>query len=336
MPDARDVDALHHPWLLPFELVDTSPEGPDAVWAVVQEDGNLLRAAGPFAPAIVARIHGGEHVLATQSWATEAAAAFLAAQPEAEGAWLIRLARRGTGQPECLVLRGPEPIRARPARDDGIALLMDFGRVLCHFDYSWFVWGHTAVFGHEPGPDAILEIEALRPAFEAGDLDESKFFQHCARHLGLLEADRRLFDTAWANILRMHNDMDALLRRAFAQPGWTGVIVSNIDPILVRETVQRFDLHEVFADGVFSYQPEVRPKHEDGSMWKLARERCVQRMGAEPQLVIATDDMPANLLTAAAEPGIDATIRFHHPWQWLYELGAHGAYLPRARPSQSA
>lgn len=331
MPDARDVDALHHPWLLPFELVDTRPEGVEAAWAVIQEDGNLLRPSGPFAPAIVARVHGGEHVLPTEEWARAAATEFLAQQYEQEAAWLLRIQRNPSGDPTCLVLRGPEAVQARPARDHGVALLMDFGRVLCHFDYSWFVWGHTAVFGHEPGPDAIIEIETMRPAFEAGDIPEEEFFHHCARHLGLLEADRRLFDAAWANILRLHDDMHALLRHAFAQPGWTGIIVSNIDPILVRETVQRFDLGEIFADGVYSYQSEVRPKHEDASMWRLARARCAQRFEGEPALVIATDDTPANLLTAAAEPGVDATIQFHNPWQWQYELGAHGAYLPRQR-----
>lgn len=332
MPDARDVDALHHPWSLPFELVDRTPQLDSPTWAVVLEDGNLLDAQGPFAPAIVARVNGAEHVLATQPWATDAAAAFLRSQTEQDCAWLIRLRRRASGEVEPLLLHGPAPAKPRPTRDSGIALLMDFGKVLCHFDYGWFVWGHAAVFGHEPSPEALVEIETQRPAFEAGDIAETPFFEFCARHLGLLEADRKLFEAAWANILRLHDDMTALLRHARTQPGWTSVIVSNIDPILVRETITRFGLADVFDHGVYSYQEEVRPKHEDGSMWKLATERCRARLDQEPQLVIATDDTPANLLTAAAEPCVDATIRFHHPWQWQFELGRHGAYLPRTRP----
>ena len=331
MPDARDVDALHHPWSLPFELVDRTPQLESPTWAVVLEDGNLLNAHGPWAHAIVARIRGAEHVLPTQPWASDAAAAFLAKQSDQECAWLLRLRREASGGVEAIALQGPAPAAARPARDAGIALLMDFGKVLCHFDYDWFVWGHAAVFGHEPSPEALVEIEARRAAFEAGDIAETPFFEHCARHLGLLEADRKLFDAAWANILRMHDDMTALLRHARAQPGWTSVIVSNIDPILVRETVARFGLADVFENGVYSYQEEVRPKHEDGSMWKLAADRCRTRLNGETQLVVATDDTPANLLTAAAEASVDATIRFHHPWQWQFELGRHGAYIPRTR-----
>ena len=331
MPDARDVDALHHPWSLPFELVDRTPQLESPTWAVVLEDGNLLNANGPYAHAIVARIQGAEHVLATQSWGSDAAAAFLTERSGEDCAWLLRLRRESSGKVEAMAMQGPAPAIPRPARDAGIALLMDFGKVLCHFDYDWFVWGHAAVFGHEPSPEALVEIEARRADFEAGDIAEIPFFEHCARHLGLLEADRKLFDAAWANILRMHDDMTALLRHARAQPGWTSVVVSNIDPILVRETVARFGLADIFENGVYSYQEEVRPKHEDGSMWKLATDRCRSHLNGEPQLVIATDDTPANLLTAAAEACVDATIRFHHPWQWQFELGRHGAYIPRTR-----
>lgn len=328
---ALDVDALHHPWSLPFEVVDTQPHLPEAEWAVVLDDGNLLRPIGPFAPAVVARIQGHEHVLASRAWAHEAAAAFLAEQTEDDSAWLIRLGRAGAGAPACLRLHGPVPVRPRTVHEGSVALLMDFGKVLCHFDYSWFVWGHAAVFGHEPHPAGLIEIESIRPAFEAGDMSEDEFFAQASRHLQILDADRRMFDAAWANILRMHDDMIALLRHARAQPHWTSVIVSNIDPILVRETVQRFGLEDLFDGGVYSYESAVRPKHEDGSMWRQAIAHCQERLGAAPGLVVATDDTPANLLTAAAEPAVDGTIRFHHPWQWQADLGQLGAYLPRQR-----
>ncbi|MCH2102287.1 MAG: hypothetical protein MK209_10245, partial [Planctomycetes bacterium] len=313
MANARDVDALHHPWRLPFELVDRTPQEDTPTWAVVLEDGNLLEALGPFAPAIVARVQGAGHVLATRPWAEQAAARFLAAQPEQDCAWLIRLARPGAGSPELLILHGPEPVQPRTIRNRGIALLMDFGKVLCHFDYNWFSWSHAAVFGHKPSSETLVKIEALRPAFEAGDIAENTFFEHCANHLGLFDANRKMFDAAWANILRLHNDMAALLRHARNQPGWTSVIVSNIDPIMVRETVARFELADIFDQGVYSYHKKVRPKHEDGSMWKLATKRCHEKLDGDPQLVIATDDMPANLLTAAAEDCVDDTIRFHNP-----------------------
>lgn len=337
MPEARDVDALHHPWQLPFELVDVQPHRDTASWAVVMDDGNLLAPAGPWAPAVVARVGGREHVLPCADWARDAAAAFLSRQPEDDAAWLLRLRRGTTGAAaEVLRLRGPEAVRPRRVVESGVALLMDFGKVLCHFDYSWFVWGHAAVFGHEPSPEARLEIEALRPRFEAGDLAEDAFFALCRRHLNLLDADRALFEAAWANILRLHDDMTALLRHALRQPGWTGVIVSNIDPVLVRETVQRFDLADLFRDAVLSYDAAVRPKHEDGSMWELAVARCSERLGAAPALTVATDDTPANLLTAAAVDAVDGTIAFRSPWQWQWELGALGGYVPRVRQPAAA
>ena len=71
-------------------------------------------------------------------------------------------------------------------------------------------------------------------------------------------------------------------------------------------------------------------------MWRCAIERVGARLGETPQLIVATDDTPANLLTAAGEAQIDGTILFHRPWQWQFELGRHGAYLPRARASVPA
>lgn len=331
MTRAVDVDALHDPWQLPFELVDTTPQLETTHWAVVLDDGNVLFPRGRFAFAVLARIEGQEHVLATDAWAHELASEALRALPGDRHCWLLRIDRVPGEQQAITILRDAEPVLARERIDQGVALLMDFGKVLCDFDYRWFVWAHHAVFGHEPSPDALLEVEACRPMFEAGDLAEDRFRSFAMERLGLIEADRKLFDAAWTNILRLQDDMHALLERALARPQWTGVIVSNIDPILVRETVPRLGLEAIFEQGVFSYQEDVRPKQEDASMWRLARQRCKARLGVEPRLTVATDDTPANLLTAAGEAGIDGTIQFHNPWQWQYELGRLGAYLPRQK-----
>jgi FMN phosphatase YigB (HAD superfamily) len=320
---AEQADALHHPWLLPFEWVDLCPHLSQPEWGVVLEDGNVLRSCGRWRYLIVARVNGTEHVLAANPADRLAGQKFLAQTDEPRAAWLLRL------DTEIMVLRGPEAIEARRTVDQGIALLLDYGKVLCHFDYAWFSWGHAAVFGVEPAPDALLELEALRPAFESGDLGENDFLAAAFRHLGLIDADRKLFEAAWANILRLNDDMVALARRAKNLPGWSIAIASNIDPILIRQSMIRFDLGDLFEGGVFSYASDVRPKHQDASMWRLAEQNCARQLGGEAQLAIAIDDTPANLLTAAAEPAVDYTLQFRNPWQWWYEMGAAGAYLPR-------
>lgn len=331
MTEAVDVDALHDPWQLPFELVDVTPHLEEPQWAVALDDGNVLFQRGRFSYAIAARVEGHEHVLTTEDSVREAAADYLAQQSEQQSCWLLRFERSSGSTLQTVVLRDAEAVAARKRVDRQVALLMDFGKVLCDFDYRLFSWAHEAVFGHQPSPAELLEIEQARPAFEAGDIPEDDFCTFAMEKLGLIPADRKLFHAAWSNILKIEDGMRALLERALARPGWTGVIVSNIDPILIRECVPRFGLQDIFRDGVYSYQEDVRPKQEDASMWRLARARCLERLGAEPALTVATDDTPANLLTAAAEPGINGTIQFHNPWQWQYALGRLGAYLPRQK-----
>ena len=129
--------------------------------------------------------------------------------------------------------------------------------------------------------------------------------------------------------------MVALTRRAIAQDGWAMSIVSNIDPIMVRNTRDRLGLNDLFDGGVYSFLDGVRPKHEDGSMWRMARQSCANRLGTEPVLTLAVDDIAANLNTAAKEPLVSQTIQFRNPYQWWYDLGAAGAYLPRVRGTSS-
>jgi len=337
MLDVRQIDALQSEWQLPFEWVDTTPHLDEPTWAVVMDDGNVLHASGPYQPAILLRIDGELRLWAMSETAQQACLEFAESLPHAQHAaegWLLRFCAQGPQRrSELLCLRGPEQLETRQAQPDSVALLLDFGRVLCHFDYRWFVWGHHAVFGHEPAPHALAEIENLRPHFEAGDMSEDDFFATACRHLELLPADRQLFCAAWANILRMNHDMEALARHAARQENWQIIIVSNIDPILVRETVQRFGLADLFDNGVYSYAESVRPKHEDASMWRLAHQRASQQLGGAPTLCVATDDTPANLVTAAGEACVDGVIQFRQPWQWQFELGKLGAYLPRTRGS---
>ncbi len=328
MSFAEDVDSLHHPWLLPFEVVDLAPHLDQPKWGVVMEDGNVLHPTQRWEYAVVARVNGGEHVLCADVDLKDSAAEFLRSQPEARAAWLLRV-ERPSGAVD--VFRGPEAIAPRPVRDRDVALLMDYGRVLCHFDYRWYSQCHMAVFGQEPDPMGVVELENLRPAFEAGDLDEDQFFEAARKHLQLIPADRKLFESAWGSILRLHDDMVALTRRAVAQDNWEMAIVSNIDPIIVRASRQRYGIADLFQGGVFSHAESVRPKHEDGSMWRLAERGCALRLGNEPSLAVATDDMPVNLVSAEQEPAVDQTIVFRNPYQWWYELGAAGAYLPRLR-----
>lgn len=305
-----------------------APHLDQPTWGVVMEDGNVLHPTQRWEYAVVARINGGDHVLCADPDLRSSAADFLRSQSEKRAAWLLRI-ERPSGAVD--VFRGPEDIAPRPVKERDIALLMDYGRVLCYFDYSWYSQSHMAAFGQEPDPIALVEMESLRPAFEAGDMDEEQFFDAACKHLHLIPADRKLFESAWGNILRLNDDMVALTRRAVAQDGWELAIVSNIDPIIVRASRNQYGIADLFRGGVFSHAESVRPKHEDGSMWRLAERGCALRLGHEPKLAVAIDDLPENLVSAEQEPGVHTTIVFRNPYQWWYELGAAGAYIPRRR-----
>ncbi len=346
MSFAEEVDSLHLPWQLPFEVVDVAPHQPAPIWGVVLDDGNVLNDTEHWVYALVARVNHRDHVLCADEQPREIARKFLESQAESQAAWLLRLPRRRgaelgknhdviPGDLSVTVFRGPEPIEPRLIRDKDIALLMDYGKVLCHYDYSWFTWGYAAVFGNKPPSAALVELEQFRPAFESGQIAEDDFFQLACRHLNLDLKDRDLFESAWSNIVRLNDDMVALTRRAIAQDGWAMSIVSNIDPIMVRNTRDRLGLNDLFDGGVYSFLDGVRPKHEDGSMWRMARQSCANRLGTEPVLTLAVDDIAANLNTAAKEPLVSQTIQFRNPYQWWYDLGAAGAYLPRVRRTTS-
>ncbi len=327
MPLAVDVDHLQLSWMLPYELVDLSPHSDLARWGVVLDDGNVLHSTEAWCYAVVARIHGQDHCLAALPSAHAAAAAFLADASEERAAWLLRIAADG----EVLVMRGADDLVARPLVEDGVALLMDYGKVLCDFDYAWFHDAYQHFFGRPIPEIGAQQVRQLRPAFEAGGYSAEDFFQEVRQDLDIIGQDWMHFHAAWGGILRPNADMIALARHAARQAGWALTLVSNIDPILVEHSRKRFGLSDLFEGGVFSYMEGVRPKYEDASMWRLARQTCAMQLGSAPRLVVASDDTAVNLHHAEQEEVVTHTIQFRNPWQWQFELGRIGAYLPRQR-----
>ncbi|TAH35054.1 MAG: hypothetical protein EYC70_14805 [Planctomycetota bacterium] len=353
MDVAAAADELAQFWQLPFEFVDLTPERERATLAVVCDDGAVhlpadarapaeIEAGGPppeeeepagrrWAYAIAAHLPGREQVVASAPWADAPSRAFLRAHAERGSAWLLRWEARAGRAPQLLRLRGPEPVAPRRVAEGRTALLVDLGMVLARFDRALFARNFLTVFG-QPAPAAGLRrIQELRPALESGELLADEFLERALDPLNLVAPDKSLLARVWGSILSLKPSTVALVRRAAARPDTAVVVVSNTDPICIRSMKEELGLGDLLANLAASCQDGVNPKGADASLWLRARDLARLRLGGEPDLVIAVDDVRRYLRQALLSGAAQRAIHYRHCAQFHYELGACGVYLPLAR-----
>ncbi len=348
MPEAAAIDAVQGAWLLPFEILDLTPELPEPVLAVVTAEGAVYRPTEVPGPgeaetgepvrspdgersfAVLARLGGGLEVLPASEAAREPAAALASSCREEGQAWLVRV----DGLPEsprARILRGPEPVLRRPGRPRPAALFVDFGMVLARFDRRLFEDGLRLHFGLEPDEDMRRRWTGLRLAFEAGDLETAAFEEEILRCLGLIEADLPLLQRLWVSIMSEKRSTCALIRALCGLPDLAVTVVSNTDPWMIEGSRRWLGLGDLLEGVVASCQDGVRPKHEDASLWKRARELAAIRLGRAPVRTLAVDDIRPWLQRALAEGAVDEALHYRDYPSLRYELGRRGLWLPIER-----
>lgn len=349
---AAAADDLQRFWQLPFEFVDLTPEHARPTLAVVTDDGavHLPSAArnmaetelgepppeevdGPgrvFAYAVAARLPQRAQVVASAPWAQGPAEDFLRAQDARDAAWLLRF-EAGAGAPARLVLRGPEPVRARDVVEGRAALLVDLGMVLTRFEREAFARHFFTFFGQSVPPLGQQRMRELRPLLESGEVLVDDFLEQMLEPLGLVGPDRPILARLWGSILSEKRSTVALVRRLARRPQTAVVVVSNTDPLCVRYVREDLGLADLLMNLAASCQDGVHPKGVDASLWQRGRAIAELRLGGPAARVIAVDDVRSFLRRAQQAGVADRYIHYRHFAQFRYELGAAGLYLPVSR-----
>ena len=324
---------------LPFALVDATPQHDEPTPVVACEDGTLLRGASvspgekeagmatesEFAFAVCVRHPEQEEVSTTHSWCRAAANDWLRKEAKpAAACWLLRFSR--DDQPP-LLLRGPEPVLVIPSLAKPRAILSDLGMVLMSFSRPRFA-SQISLLGGIPWPtEAEAELDTLRLAFESGSVSEDQFADAALNLLGLPASDRVLLEHIWPCIFDPIPASLALMRNLAAAPDTTLIVVSNTDPWCARACQNQFGLADLLKDGVYSFAPGVHPKGQDASMWLEASRRAADHLGAEPQSILAVDDIGTYLQQAKESGAATQTHRFTSPEHFSLFL-RNGGWIP--------
>ena len=345
---AERADALQRPWLLPFEVVDLTPELNFFSPAVVTDDGTVhvpSAAPGPaereaeaagrppgrrFAYVIAARADGEEQVLATDRWAGAAGQEHLSREAADASAWLLRVERTDDGL-STLVLRGPERLRPRQVEEGAFALLLDLGNVLTRFDRRLFKEHYWIAFGQELPQEGYRQVQELRLSFERGEIAEEEFFDRAMKPLHLAPPDRAVFATVWGSILSRKHSTIALVRRAKTRDNVAVIAVSNTDPLCLRYAREELGLEDLLYGAAASYHEGMNPKGVDASLWLKARDTATAQLGGTLRRTVAVDDVRTYLHEARNAGAADTLIHYRNMAQFKYELGAAGLYLPLQR-----
>lgn len=333
-PLASRADAFHQAWLPPWELTDLAPHAAAPEWAVVGEDGTLHRESERWSWAMLAHAPGRA---AAEVFAANEEAGAAAARSAALAAGQAQLWRYDRARQRAEAASALRPVLPRPEAARRPALLCDFGRVLCDFDYGLFARHYALRLGEAPPAEGRARLDALLPLVESGALAPEEMFDRCYRDLRLARPDLRMFRELWNSILFPLPAGAAWMRRLLAAyPRCALVVVSNIDPWRLRHARECMELDDLLRVAVGSFEDGVRPKHEDASMWERALGFARMRLGDEPDAVIVLDDLASNLATARAAGIGTHHVQVLHPAHMRAELGAAGLYLPLARAGVQA
>lgn len=345
MFDPEEADAVQHAWLLPFEILDLTPELDQVSPAIVTDDGAVLvptdhvnvgesetdgacfQIGRRFAYAIAVRTATQETVLASSVWAQPPAQDILQRHPEIQGAWLVRV-EEANGEYRSMILRGPEPVQPRRVAEGPTAVFLDIGMVLARFDRKLFHDHFFTFFGKPVAGAAWEKAEELRLSMESGDLLADDFFEQLMDPFGIVPPDKTAFFRIWGAILTLKRSTATLARQAMALPHVAVVVVSNTDPIRARHCEETLGLDDLMKNRVISCQDGVNPKGADSSMWERARMMAEGELGTSLQQAVAVDDIRAYLQMALKSEAATHAVQYRHFAQFRYELGACGLYLP--------
>ena len=170
------------------------------------------------------------------------------------------------------------------------AALFDIGNVILPFDFGpALVRLRARSRVHEPA--AWQKMEALKFAYEGGQMDRAAFIAGVRHHVGFAGSDDE-FVAIWTDIFAANPPMDALIERLQAG-GLLLYLLSNTSDIHVDAFRSRYPIFRRFAGAVYSH--EERLLKPDVEIFR----RAIDRFALQPDETIYIDDLPPNVDAAA-------------------------------------
>lgn len=169
------------------------------------------------------------------------------------------------------------------------AFLFDIGNVLVRFDFSRAI---RAVAGHSDfadESDALHRIEAVKLAYEDGQVIRADFLREAFALLGYRGTEAQ-FITAWQGIFSANEPMIALVRRLHG--AFPLFLLSNTNDMHVEGLFRDFDVFGLFTGATYSHEAKASKPHR--TIYEIA---C-RSHSLDPRTTFFIDDLAANIATA--------------------------------------
>ena len=169
------------------------------------------------------------------------------------------------------------------------AFLFDIGNVLVRFDFSRAIRGVTAHCDVADEADALNRIDAVKLAYEDGQVSRADFLREAFALLGYRGTEAQ-FITAWQGIFSANEPMIALVRRLHGK--FPLFLLSNTNDMHVEGLFRDFDVFGLFTGATYSHEARASKPHRP--IYEIA---C-RSHGLDPQTTFFIDDLAANIATA--------------------------------------
>ena len=171
------------------------------------------------------------------------------------------------------------------------AALFDIGNVILPFDFSPAL---VKLRGRSAVRDlaAWEEFDALKRAYEGGQLDRAAFLADVRQRVGYAGTDDEFVDI-WKDIFAPNPPMDAVIERLH-RDGLPLYLLSNTNDMHVDAFRSRYPIFDRFSGAVYSHEEKhLKPDPE------IFR-RAIERFSLVPVETIYVDDLAPNVEAAAA------------------------------------
>lgn len=174
------------------------------------------------------------------------------------------------------------------------ALIFDFGKVICDFDFSNAFRRLSERSGRTPQQiDAFFRSSGLEVLYDGGKISSRRFHREVKRGLGH-DLDFDGFRRLWNDIFTPNPPIHRLIRRL--SPRYRTVLLSNTNAMHYAHLKDRYRILEHFDRHVLSFRERARKP--DARIYRTAARACKAR----PHEIFYIDDRE-DLTEAAAELG---------------------------------
>jgi len=170
------------------------------------------------------------------------------------------------------------------------AVIFDIGNVLLKFDY--YIAANRLVAKNKLAalPERELVV-AAKQRLEGGEIDRAEFLRQVRPHFSDVGTDAE-FLRIWEDIFEENIPMTDLARQlALSMPTY---LLSNISCIHRDYIFINYPVFHTFKDGVYSYEAgALKPQPE-------IYQTAIRQFGIRPEETVFIDDIPENIVAAAA------------------------------------